>query len=64
MRSQDALDLEELSIDEEPDTLTAMTLPDLRRYVQEDTYDDEEQGLRSLLEHPEALSRSFRCQLQ
>jgi hypothetical protein len=61
MRSQDAVDLEEMSFDEAPDTLTAMILPDRRRYVEED---DEEQGLRLLLEYPEALSRSFRRQLQ
>jgi hypothetical protein len=64
MRSQDAPDLEDLSFDETPDIMSAMVLPDLRRYVEEDTYDDEEHGLRSLLEHPEALSGSFRCHLQ
>jgi hypothetical protein len=61
MRSQDALDLEELSFEEGPDPLTGIARPDRRRYTEED---DEEQGLRFLLEHPEALSRSLRCQLQ
>ena len=64
MRSQDALILEDLSLDEAPDIVAAMTLPDLRRYVEEDREDDHELGLRTLLENPEALSKSFRCQLQ
>jgi hypothetical protein len=64
MRSQDALILEDLSLDEAPDIVAAMTLPDLRRYVEEDREDDDELGLRTLLENPEALSKSFRRQLQ
>jgi hypothetical protein len=64
MRSQDALILEDLSFDEAPDILAAMTLPDLRRYVEEDHDDDDDLGLRTLLENPEALSKSFRCRLQ
>jgi hypothetical protein len=64
MRSQDALILEDLSFDEAPDIVAAMTVPDLRRYVEEDHDDDEDLGLRALLENPEALSKSFRSQLQ
>ena len=64
MRSQDALIFEDPSFDEAPDILTAMTLPDLRRYVEEDHDDDDDLGPRTLLENPEALSKSFRCQLQ
>ena len=63
MRSEEALDLDELAFEEAPEATTAMLLPDLRRYVEEDSYDDEEHGLRSLLEHPEALGRSLRSQL-
>jgi hypothetical protein len=65
MRSQDPLNLEDLSFDEAPDIVAAMTLPDLRRYVEEDHRDDDDDlGLRTLLENPEALSKSFRRQLQ
>jgi hypothetical protein len=64
MRSEDVLNLEDLSFDEAPDIVAAMTLPDLRRYVEEDHDDDDDLGLRTLLENPEALSRSFRRQLQ
>jgi hypothetical protein len=63
MRSQDALNLEDFSFEEAPDIVAAMTLPDLRRYVEED-HDDDDLGLRALLENPEALSKSFRRQLQ
>jgi hypothetical protein len=62
MYSQEALDLGDLSFDQTPDMMSAMTLPDLRCYVEEDAYDDEH-GLRSLLGYPEALSGSYRCQL-
>jgi hypothetical protein len=64
MRSEDALDLEDLSLDEAPDIVAAMTLPDLRRYVEEDHDDDDDIGLRTLLENPEALAKSFRRLLQ
>ena len=64
MRSQDTLIFEDPSFDEAPDILAAMTLPDLRRYVEEDHDDDDDLGLRTLLENPEALSKSFRRQLQ
>jgi hypothetical protein len=63
MRSEEALDLDELLLEEAPDTMTAMLLPDLRRYVDEDVYDDEVHGMRSLLEHPEALATSLRSQM-
>jgi len=64
MRSPDALILEDTSFDEAPDIVAAMTLPELRRYVEEDHEDDDDLGLRTLLENPEALSKSFRRQLQ
>jgi hypothetical protein len=60
MSTQEALVLEDLSFDDAVDTMTAMTMPDLRHYLEEDNEEDEEIGLRSLIEHPEALSRSFR----
>lgn len=62
MRSQDALDLEDLCFDA-LDTTTEMTQPESRFYGDDDTYHDEELGLRLLLEHPEALSRALRSQL-
>jgi hypothetical protein len=62
MRSEEEPNLEDLSFDESPDIVAAMTQPDLRRYVEED-HDDDELGLRTLLEYPEALSKSFRSQL-
>jgi len=64
MRSEDATIWEDLSFDEAPDIVAAMTLPELRHYVEEDHHDDDDLGLKTLLEHPEALSRSFRRQLQ
>jgi hypothetical protein len=64
MRSEDALNVEDFSFDEAPDIVAAMTLPDLRRYVEEDHDDDDDLGLRTLLENPEALSKSFWRQLQ
>jgi hypothetical protein len=64
MRSQDALNLEDFSFEEAPDIVAAMTLPDLRRYVEEDHDDADDLGLRALLENPEALSKSLRRQLQ
>lgn len=65
MRTQEARDLEDLCLDEAPDVMAAMTLPDLRRYLdEEDDEEDDELGLRSLIENPHALSRSFRRQLQ
>ncbi len=63
MHRQDALISEDISFDEAPDILAAMTLPDLRRYVEEDQGDHDDLGLRALLENPEALSKSFRRQL-
>jgi hypothetical protein len=44
--------------------MAAMTLPELRRYLDEDDEEDDELGLRTLLKNPQALSRSFRRQLQ
>jgi hypothetical protein len=64
MSTQEALVLEDLSFDDAIDTMTAMTLPDLRHYLEEDNEEDEEIGLRTLIEHPEALSRSFRRRLK
>ena len=64
MRTQEVLDLEDLCLDEPPDIMAAMTLPDLRRYLDEDEEEDDELGLRTLLENPHALSRSFRRRLQ
>jgi hypothetical protein len=63
MRTQEAMELEDLSFEEAPDIMAAMTLPDLRRYVDEDHDERAEIGLRTLLENPEALSKSFRRQL-
>jgi hypothetical protein len=63
MSTQEALVLEDLSFDDAIDTMTAMTLPGLRHYLEEDDEEDEELGLRTLIEHPEALSRSFRRRL-
>jgi hypothetical protein len=67
MRTQEVLDLEDLAIDEAPDMLAAMTIPQLRRYVDADEEDDkdaDELGFRTLLENPYALSKSLRKQLQ
>ncbi len=64
MRTREVLDLEDLCLDEAPDIMAAMTLPDLRRYVDEDDEEDEELGLRTLIENPRALSPSLRRQLQ
>jgi hypothetical protein len=64
MHSEEALILEDLSFDEAPDIVAAMTLPDLRHYVEEDHDDDDDLGLRTLLENPEALSKSFWRRLQ
>ena len=64
MRSEDELTWEDLPFDDAPDIVAAMTLPDLRRYVEEDHEEDDDIGLRRLLETPEALSKSFRRQLQ
>jgi len=64
MRNQDARILEDLSFEEAPGIAAAMTSPDLRRYVEEDHDDDDDLGLRALLENPEALSASLRRQLQ
>jgi hypothetical protein len=60
MSRQDALFFEELSFDETPDIMTAMTMPDFRRYVEEDMHDEEALGLRALLESPETFSGSVR----
>jgi hypothetical protein len=62
MNSLEALELEDLALDESPDSIMAMMLPDPRSYLAEDARSDE-QGFRSLFEYPEALSKSFRCQL-
>jgi hypothetical protein len=47
---------EELSIDEPSELLRAM--PELRQYVRAD-HPDDDFGLRSILEHPEALSKAW-----
>jgi len=60
MSMQDAFYSEEPSFDEAPDILTAMTMPDLRHYVDEDMYDDEASGLRALLDRPETFTGSVR----
>jgi hypothetical protein len=60
MRTQEVLDLEDLCLDEGPDMIAAMTSPELRRYVDDDDADDDDIGLRTLLEKPEALCRTFR----
>jgi hypothetical protein len=64
MQTQEVLDLEDLCLDETPDIMAAMTLPELRHYLDEEDEEDDELGLRTLLENPQALSRSFRRQLQ
>jgi len=64
MRTQYTLEIEDLPFDDAPDIMAAMTLPDLRHYVEEGEQEDDELGLRALLERPEALSRSLRSQLQ
>jgi hypothetical protein len=48
---------EELPIDEPADAL--LTMPEIRQWVDPDR-DDEELGLRSILERPEALSQAWR----
>jgi hypothetical protein len=48
---------EELPLDEPADVLTAM--PEIRQLVDPER-DDEELGLRSILERPEALSKAWR----
>jgi len=64
MHSEDSVSLDDLALDEAPDILAAMTLPELRCYVEDDCEDDDDLGLRTLLENPEALSKSLRRQLQ
>ena len=64
MSTQETLVLEDLLFDDALDTMTAMTLPDLRHYLEEDNEEDEEIGLRTLIERPEALSRSLRRRLK
>jgi hypothetical protein len=64
MRTEETLALEELYLDESPDIMAAMTLPELRRYLDEGDEEDGELGLRALLEDPNALSPSLRRQLQ
>ncbi len=56
--------LEDLSFDDTSDTATAMALPGVRRYLAEDHEEHTDLGFRALVEHPEALSPSFRGQLQ
>jgi len=58
MRTQDALILEDWSFDE---ALDPAPPSELRGYVDDDAVEDF--GLRALLEHPEALSRSFLRQM-
>jgi hypothetical protein len=60
MSRQDALFFEELSFDEAPDIMSAMTTPEFRRYVEEDTHDEEALGFRALLESPETFLGSVR----
>jgi hypothetical protein len=48
---------EELPLDEPADMLR--TIPEFRQWVDPESHDDE-LGLRSILEHPEALSRAWR----
>jgi len=64
MRTYEVLDLEDLCLDEGPDMMAAMALPDLRHYLEEVEAADEDLGLRALLETPEALSDSFQRELQ
>ena len=47
--------IEEASLDDPPDLLT---LPEIKQHAAHDL-DDEDLGLRRLLERPEALSRSW-----
>lgn len=47
---------EELPLDEPADVLR--TMPEIRQLLDPDRHDDE-LGLRSLLEHPEALSKAW-----
>ncbi len=47
---------EELPLDEPADVLR--TMPEIRQLVDPDRHDDE-LGLRSVLEHPEALSKAW-----
>ena len=47
---------EELPLDEPADVL--QTMPEIRQLIDTDRHDDE-LGLRSLLEHPEALSKAW-----
>jgi hypothetical protein len=58
--------LEDFLFDDASDDMaTAMALPAVRRYLAQDHGGDTtDVGFRSLVEHPEALSRSLRGQLQ
>ena len=49
--------VEEVPPEEPSDLLRVM--PEIRQYVETDAHDDE-WGLRSLLEHPEVLSKAWR----
>jgi hypothetical protein len=56
---------EDLSFDDASDMATAMSLLGVRRYlVQDPCGEDADLGFRGLVEHPGALSRSLRGQLQ
>jgi hypothetical protein len=48
---------EEMPVDEPADAM--LTMPKIRELVDSDRYDDE-LGLRSILERPEALSKAWR----
>jgi hypothetical protein len=55
----------EHEFDDTSDMAAAMALPAVRRYLAQDHGGDHmDLGFRALVEHPEALSRSFRGQLQ
>lgn len=55
----------EHEFDDTYDMATAMFLPAVRRYLTQDHRGDHaDLGFRALVEHPEALSRSLRGQLQ
>jgi hypothetical protein len=65
LSTQEPLLLEDWSFDDASDTAAAMALPGVRHYLAKDCRgQDTDLGLHALVEHPEALSWSFRDQLQ
>lgn len=50
---------EELPFDEASDVLE--TIPEIRQLIDSDLHDERELGLRSILERPDVLSKSWRC---